>query len=254
LQQYKKDRLLVKEFATRDEMGKAAATDVAAVVKALLANKSAINMIFAAAPSQDEFLAYFSSDLEIDFSRINAFHMDEYIGLAEDAPQAFGNYLKTHIFGKCPFHSVNYLNGQNPDFERECRRYSSLLSQVKVDIVCMGIGENGHIAFNDPQNADFKDKQVVKVVKLDEICRQQQVNDGCFSTISEVPELAMTLTVPTLMNADYHFCIVPTDRKAKAAREMLNGEILSGCPASILRTAPDAILYLDTQSASLLEQ
>jgi glucosamine-6-phosphate deaminase len=249
LQQLKKDKLLVKTFTTRDEMGKAAAADVAAVIKKLFKTKPTINMIFAAAPSQDEFLAYFSANPEIDFSRINAFHMDEYIGLDKDAPQGFGNYLKEHIFGKCPFRSVHYLNGQNPDSQEECRRYASLLEQYTIDIVCMGIGENGHVAFNDPQNADFHDPLAVKVVSLDEICRQQQVNDGCFQSLGQVPKTAMTLTIPTLMHAAYHFCMVPSGRKAQAIYDTLNGEITAKCPASILRTVPSVILYLDKQSA-----
>lgn len=252
MQQFKKDKLIVKEFTTRDEMGRAAAADVVSVIKELLKEKTVINMIFAAAPSQDDFLSCFSSSSEIDFSRINAYHMDEYIGLPKDAPQGFGNYLKQNIFGKCPFRSVNYLNGQNPDPQAECKRYAALLEQTKIDIVCMGIGENGHIAFNDPQNAEFEDPQIVKAVNLDGICRQQQVNDGCFESLDQVPKMAMTLTIPTLMKADYHFCIVPTNRKAKAAYDMLNGKISVQCPASILRTAPHAILYLDAQSASRL--
>lgn len=252
MQQFTNDKLSVKRFESRDEMGRTAAADVSAVVRQLLERKSTVSMIFAAAPSQDDFLKYFSTDSEIDFSRIHAFHMDEYIGLDKDAPQGFGNYLKQHIFGKCPFRSVHYLSGQNPDPEAECRRYASVLPREGVDIVCLGIGENGHIAFNDPQNADLRDSQVVKVVKLDAVCRQQQVNDGCFQSLDEVPKMAMTLTVPTLRNAAYHFCIVPTERKAKAVYKMLHGAISADCPASVLRAAPHAVLYLDAESASLL--
>jgi glucosamine-6-phosphate deaminase len=252
LKEFKRDNLEVKEYADRDEMGKDAALDAAAVIKALIAKKSEISMIFAAAPSQDEFLKYLSEDEEIDFSKINAYHMDEYIGLKSDAPQGFGNYLKEHIFGKCPFKSVHYLNGQNPDPEAECARYAALLGKTHIDIVCMGIGENGHIAFNDPANADFSDPKKVKTVKLDEICRQQQVNDGCFDSIDSVPRLAMTLTVPMLMSADWHFCIVPTDRKARAVKRMIDGSISAECPASVLRRAPHATLYIEARSASLL--
>lgn len=252
MKQLQKDLLRVKIFDSHTEMGKAAADDAAKVIIKLLSEKKTISMIFAAAPSQDDFLKYLSENENIDFSRINAFHMDEYIGLQKDAPQGFGNYLKKNIFDKCNFKSVNYLNGQNPDSDSECKRYALLLENNKIDIVCMGIGENGHIAFNDPQNADFKDPMAVKVVKLDEICRQQQVNDGCFKSLDLVPKNAMTLTIPTLMNADYHFCMVPNIRKAQAVYSTLNKDITSQCPASVLRTAPNAILYLDEQSSSKL--
>jgi glucosamine-6-phosphate deaminase len=250
MEQIQKDSLTVKRCVSRDEMGKVAENDVSEVILRLLKKKETISMIFAAAPSQDDFLQRLSENKEIDFSRINAFHMDEYIGLDRDAPQGFGNYLKKNIFGKCPFKSVHYLNGQNPDSQEECRRYASLLEQYTIDIVCMGIGENGHVAFNDPQNADFQDPLAVKVVNLDDICRQQQVNDGCFQSFGQVPKTAITLTIPTLMNADYHFCIVPSSRKAQAVYDTINGEISAKCPGSILRAAPHAILYLDEQSAS----
>lgn len=252
MRQFKKDNLLVKLFDTRDEMGKTAADEAADVIKSLLGKKAEINMIFAAAPSQDEFLRYLAAEPGIDFSRINAYHMDEYIGLAKDAPQGFGNYLKEHIFSKCPFKSVHYLNGQASDAEAECRRYSDMLGRVHIDVVCMGIGENGHIAFNDPRNADLDDPKSVKTVALDDVCRRQQVNDGCFGAFDEVPKTAMTLTVSMLTSADYHFCIVPTGRKAKAAKRMLEGEISAECPASVLRRAPHATLYLDKPAASLL--
>lgn len=252
MKEFMKDKLAVKAFVTRDEMGKIAAQDAAAAIKMLLKEKPEISMIFAAAPSQDDFLKYLREDKEIDFTRINAYHMDEYIGLDKDAPQGFGNYLKEQIFGKCPFKSVHYLNGQNPDPQAECARYSALLAKTHIDIVCMGIGENGHIAFNDPANADFSDPKSVKTVMLDDVCRQQQVNDGCFASFDKVPKMAMTLTVPMLMSADWHFCVVPTDRKAKAVKRMLEGSVSSECPATILRRAPHATLYLDAQGASLL--
>lgn len=252
MQQFQKDKLMVRTFSSRDELGKAAAADAAGAITRLLREKETIAMIFAAAPSQDEFLKYLSAHQEIDFSRIYAFHMDEYIGLDKDAPQGFGNYLKANLFGKRRFRSVEYINGQSPDPQEECRRYTEVLRRYPIDIVCMGIGENGHIAFNDPQNADFHDPQAVKVVQLDPVCRQQQVNDGCFASLGAVPETAMTLTVPTLMKADYHFCMVPTGRKAQAVHDMVRGEISEKCPASALRTVSDSILYLDEESASLL--
>ena len=233
-------------------MGEAAARDIKAKIKELLSTKAEINMIFAAAPSQNDVLKALVEDKEIEWNRVNAYHMDEYIGLDKNAPQGFGNFLKSHIFGLVPFKSVNYIDitTTNPDAEAE--RYGKLLLDNPTDIVIMGIGENGHIAFNDPPVADFNDKRVVNPVKLDEICRQQQVNDGCFKSIDEVPTHAMTLTVPTLVKAPYLFCIVPAPTKANAVYETLNGSIDEHCPASILRLQENAILYLDDQSSKLI--
>ena len=249
---FTKDQLRVNVYSSRDEMGRAAAADVKAAILRALADKETINMIFAAAPSQNEVLANLATDREIPWERVNAFHMDEYIGLDKNAPQGFGNFLHSHIFGIATFKSVNYIRIDAPDAEEECRRYEKLLFKNPTDIVVLGIGENGHIAFNDPPVADFNDKAMVKCVKLDEICRNQQVNDGCFSDISLVPTHALTLTVPTLVSAPTLFCIVPAPTKAKAVAATVNGEISTACPASILRTRVGAILYLDPDSSSLL--
>ena len=247
-----KDKLTVKIMPTRDEMGKAAGADIKAKILELLAKKETINMIFAAAPSQNEVLASLAADPEIPWNRVNAFHMDEYIGLSADAPQGFGNFLKNAIFGRAPFKSVNYINISAPDAEKECERYAALLAANPTDIVVMGIGENGHIAFNDPPVADFADKKMVKPVQLDEVCRNQQVNDGCFATLNDVPKTAITLTVPTLFAGDYLFCIVPAKTKANAVRATIEGEIGEHCPATILRRHASAILYLDGDSSALL--
>lgn len=246
------DKLRVKIFENRTLMGEDAAKDIKDKIKELLSKKAEINMIFAAAPSQNDVLASLVADKSIEWNRVNAYHMDEYIGLDKDAPQGFGNFLKEHIFGLVPFKSVNYIDISAVDPEREADRYAMLLAENPTDIVVMGIGENGHIAFNDPPVADFNDERLVKPVKLDEICRNQQVNDGCFKHIDEVPTHAMTLTVPALMSAPYQFCIVPAPTKAKAVYETLNGNIDEHCPASILRTKENAVLYLDADSAKLL--
>ena len=248
----KKDLLTVNIYETRDEMGKAAGADIKAKILELLSKKETINMIFAAAPSQNEVLASLAADPEIPWNRVNAFHMDEYIGLPADAPQGFGNFLKNAIFGRAPFKSVNYINISAPDAEKECERYAALLAANPTDIVVMGIGENGHIAFNDPPVADFVDKKMVKPVQLDEVCRNQQVNDGCFATLNDVPKTAITLTVPTLFAGDHLFCIVPAKTKANAVRATIVGEIGEHCPATILRRHASAILYLDSDSSALL--
>lgn len=249
---FQKDKLKVEIYDTRAEMGNAAARDIKAKIAQLLAEKGEINMIFAAAPSQNEVLAALADDGQIEWNRVNAYHMDEYIGLSADAPQGFGNFLKAHIFGRAPFKSVHYIDCTASDPEKEAARYEKLLGDNPPDIVVMGIGENGHIAFNDPPVADFKDARGAKVVKLDEVCRNQQVHDGCFARLEEVPKYAITLTVPTLVSAPWLFCIVPAKTKANAVKECLTGEIGEHCPASILRLQENAVLYLDKDSASLL--
>ncbi len=252
MKEFVKDKLKVEAFDTRAQMGEAAAKDISACFAKLLKEKSEINVIFAAAPSQNDVLSALCNDKSIEWGRINAYHMDEYIGLSKSAPQGFGNFLREHIFGLVPLKSVNYIDCEAKDPEKEAERYGKLLRENPADIVIMGIGENGHIAFNDPPVADFNDKKTVKAVKLDEICRNQQVNDGCFTSIADVPTRALTLTVPTLVSAKYLFCIVPASTKAKAVYETLNGSIDEHCPASILRKHDNATLYLDEKSSALL--
>lgn len=253
MKNYNVDKLQVKIMDTREEMGKVAGDDIAAKIVELLKEKEYINIIFAAAPSQNETLASLLEHKEIDWTRINAFHMDEYIGLPSNSTAKFGQYLNDHIFGLAPFRSINYINTAVKSIEEECDRYSELLKKFPPDIVCMGIGENGHIAFNDPPVADFNDPKMAKPVALDMTCRIQQVNDKCFKTLDEVPKYAITLTVPTLFNAGHLFCSVPAITKAAATKEMLTTDkIDEHCPATILRRHNSAILYLDSQSASEL--
>lgn len=250
--EFTSDNLCVRIFPDRQAMGRSAAADIAEEIRRVLAQKEYCNMIFAAAPSQNEVLAALAADKSIDFGRINAFHMDEYCGLPADAPQGFGNFLREAIFGKVPFRSVHYLNGLAADIPAECARYSALLEVYPTDIVCLGIGENGHIAFNDPAVANFHDKALCKQVVLDPVCRQQQVHDGCFASIDLVPTHALTLTVPALFRGKALFCVVPAATKARAVLQTVRGPIGEQCPASILRTRSTAVLYLDPDSASML--
>ena len=247
----KKDRLTTRIYPTRESMGAAAAADIAACIAGLLEEKETVNIIFAAAPSQNEALKGLREDKSIPWQRVNAFHMDEYVGLPTDAPQRFSNFLKDALFDHVPLRSVHLLDGSQ-GAEAEIVRYSRLLRENPVDIVCMGIGENGHIAFNDPHVADFNDPALIKVVDLDETCRMQQVHDGCFAALDDVPTHALTLTVPALASAKYLFCVVPAPTKAPAVRRTVCGEIGAHCPATILRTLPDAIMYCDRDSAALL--
>lgn len=250
----KKDMLQAAIYPARSEMGLEAASAIGDSIRRALERKPFCNIIFAAAPSQNEVLAALTAlagSGEADFSRVNAFHMDEYIGLSPNAPQSFANFLKSALWNRAAFHSVNCLDG-NAVPEEECLRYSRLLEENPADITVMGIGENGHIAFNDPHNADFQDPHKVKVVTLDEVCRLQQVHDGCFRSLAEVPLQALTLTIPALTAAKEIFCIVPAKSKASAVSRTLNNPVDESCPATILRHHRCARLYLDQDSASLL--
>ncbi|MFA8342487.1 MAG: glucosamine-6-phosphate deaminase [Rhodothermaceae bacterium] len=250
LKEIKTDKLVTNIYEGREELGKAAAEDMIEIIKNLMKQKEKLRIVFAAAPSQNEFLNEMLSS-DIDWNKIEAFHMDEYIGLPKNAPQTFGHYLRENIFDKVDFSNINYIDPSNNP-EEECERYAALLKEAPIDIVFMGIGENGHIAFNDPPVADFEDEKFVKVVELDEPCRVQQVNDGCFPKFEDVPKTAFTLTVPALMSADYLSVCVPGITKAVAVKNTLKGEISTKCPATILRTHKQAKLYIDTDSASLL--
>lgn len=247
----KYDNLELFICENRTVMGEKAAVDAAECIKKVVAAKGEANCIFAAAPSQNDFLKALVADKSIPWNKVNAYHMDDYVGLKQGCEQSFSGFLKSHIFDLVPFKSVNLINGQNNP-EDEADRYAKLLKENKTDIVFMGIGENGHIAFNDPGVADFNDPKYVKVVKLDDACRMQQVHDKCFPTFDDVPEKAFTVTVTGLMAADYHFCIVPTKLKAPATKRALEGAISEECPASILRNKKNAKMYIDEDCASLL--
>ncbi|RFZ90988.1 glucosamine-6-phosphate deaminase [Mucilaginibacter conchicola] len=248
-----KDKLKVLVLPDRAALGQTAAAMVSDKIKELLSTKGDINIIFAAAPSQDEFLSALIADERIEWDRINAFHMDEYLGLPDNAPQLFSSFLKRSIFYRVPFKSVNCINGNASDAEAECERYAVLLKAHPTDIVCMGIGENTHIAFNDPHVAEFNDLKAVKTVTLDMACRQQQVNDGCFEGIDDVPKYAITLTVPTLMSGAHLFCMVPGANKRAAVNYTLTAPVSETYPSTILRTHNSCVLFADTNSLNTVD-
>ena len=242
--------LQVSVYDSRESMGQAAAAFTAQAIQLLLQKERYINMVFAAAPSQNEFLDELATLKGIDWSRIRAFHLDEYIGLPRGHPQRFASYLHEHIFGRVPFKEIHYLDsGDGTSPEEMCTRYSALLEEYPLHIACIGIGETGHIAFNDPSVADFDDSEKVKIVKLEDKSRQQQVNDGCFSSLEEVPTHAITLTIPSIMSAEKIVCVVPGNRKREAIERALEGPITTECPASVLRRHKDVGMFLDKESA-----
>ncbi len=245
------ERLAIRVYTDRGTMGAAAGAAVAMALRDRLARQARARMIFAAAPSQDELLDALVREPGIDWGRVTALHMDEYLDLADDAPQRFGHYLRERLFDRVEPGEVHYLaaraiaSGDAVAAEAECRRYAALVRAAPIDIVCLGIGENGHLAFNDPPVADFADPATVKPVTLDDACRRQQVHDGCFATLAAVPHRALTLTIPALMAGARLFCTVPGPTKRAAIRAALDGPIATACPASILRRHPDCTLFTD---------
>ena len=250
LKSVKKDKLLTEVYDTRAAMGEAAGKAAAAHLRRLLSEKDEVNVIFAAAPSQNDMLAVLCAEPDIDWSRVNAFHMDEYIGLSADAPQGFGNFLDRYLFSLVPFKAVYRIDCTAKDPAAECARYTALLLQYPVDLVCLGIGENVHISFNDPGEAKFDDPETVKVVTHDLVCRTQQVHDGCFASLDEVPTHALTLTVPTLTAAPHLVCTVPAPTKRAAVGKVVLGPITEDVPATAMRLHDDCVMYCDADSGA----
>jgi glucosamine-6-phosphate deaminase len=252
INKFKKDLLLVRIYINRIALAYDAAHHTAKKIRQLLETSDSISIIFASTPSQKEFLEALAAQPNIDWNRITAFHMAEYIGLPDDAAQSFGNFLKNHLFYKVPFKAVHYLNGNAADLEQECKRYAGLLTEYKPKIVCMGIGENTHIAFNDPHVPDLDETKTVKMVKLDEQCRRQQVSDGCFTSLNQVPTRALTLTISALFSPEVVFCMVPDRDKSQAVYHTLTENICAKYPSTVLRQHPNSILFLDKESAMLI--
>lgn len=247
----KVEKMSVHIFDTREEMGKVAAEDAARRINAIIAKNGVANVVFAAAPSQNDLIENLLK-ADIDWSKVRAFHQDEYVGISAEEPAGFGNFLDRAIFKKVHFKELHYLLCCADEAEEKCEAYAELLRKYPIDLIFLGIGENGHLAFNDPAVADFNDPKMVKIVELDDVCRQQQVNDGCFAALDDVPKQAMTMTMSLIMNIPEAICVVPTIRKANAVYRALCGEVTTACPSSILRNHPNAALYLDKDSASML--
>lgn len=239
----------VRVYSDRVALGAAAAADVTALLRERLGSQAHVRLVLASAPSQAEFCAGLVTAPGVDWARVTLFHMDEFIGLPPGAPQRFSEWLRRNVLVFLPEATFHRLM-PSPDPEAEATRYSALLAETAIDAVCMGIGINGHIAFNDPPVADFEDPLDVKIVEMDEVCRRQQVDDEGFPSMCAVPRKALTLTVPRLIRADRLFCMVPGPQKAAAVRDALKGPVSTACPASALRRHADCRLYLDTGSAS----
>ncbi|WP_137403007.1 6-phosphogluconolactonase [Echinicola rosea] len=239
-------------FSNRELAGIAAGKEVEQCIVNLQAAQDEVRIVFAAAPSQTGMLSYLASSNKIRWEKVVAFHMDEYIGLEKNAPELFASYLKEILFSKLPFKEVNLIKPQG-DSQAELARYERLIAKAPIDLVCLGIGENGHIAFNDPPVAQFDDPQVIKLVELEEACRVQQVNDQCFDQLEDVPTTAVTLTIPTLMAAKAMVCVVLGENKSQAVSDTLTKAVSTDCPASILTTHPNCKFYFNQAAVSKID-
>ncbi|WP_262517683.1 6-phosphogluconolactonase [Agrobacterium tumefaciens] len=243
------DRLVIRSEASRSDMAKTASLDLAATLRQLLAAKDRVSVMFAAAPSQQDTLALLCREKAIDWSRITAFHMDEYIGLEAGHMARFANWLDRYLFSHLPFGAVHRIEPHRFASPEACATdYACRLAAEPLDLVCLGVGINGHLAFNDPPEARFDEKEAVKVVTLAQDCRAQQVEDECFAQLTDVPQRAITVTIPALLAATSMICIVPGALKKEAVTRMLTGPVTEDCPASILRTHNQARLYIDSDS------
>jgi glucosamine-6-phosphate deaminase len=254
VQGFRADNLNVYVYENRKLMGKAAAAEIAAELRRTIQERGKAVVILASAPSQNEFLANLAEAPDIDWSRVIAFHLDEYLGMDEKAPQSFRRFLIDRLVNKVSFGEFHGLRGDAPDAAQEVSRYAELLRDNPPDFAVLGIGENGHLAFIDPPFCDFNDPQAVKIVELDEVCRNQQVNDGAFTSLDEVPRHALSLTIPTIMARPKLFAIAPGPAKRQAIRNTVEGPISTQCPASILRTHSDAHLFIDRDSVEFLNR
>jgi glucosamine-6-phosphate deaminase len=245
--------LKIEIYPTRVAAGEAAASAAAESLRLLAGHQSAVSVIFATGASQLETLRALTAKPGLPWDRVTGFHMDEYLGIGPEHSASFRRYLREHLTRRINLGAFHEIDGTSPDSERTCREYADLLRGQRPQLCLLGIGENGHLAFNDPAEANFRDPLDVKVVSLDQACRQQQVAEGWFSELQEVPPQAITLTIPVLMRVPKLILSVPGNRKAAVVRRVLTKDISTSCPATILRTHPDVTLYLDAESAAQLE-
>ena len=244
------ESLRISIYRTNQELGAAAAQEASEIIRLAARARGVANIIVATGNSQLTFLAALRADTSIPWPQVNIFHMDEYVGLAPDHPASFPLFLKRHLLETIQPKAFFPVPGRAENIERACKEYETLLREHPADLCALGYGENGHLAFNDPPFADFDDPTWVKIVKLADASRRQQVGEGHFGSLDEVPTHAMTLTIPALLAAKRVLAIVPEARKAEAVYRALRGPISEDCPGSILRQAPHAHLFLDLDSAA----
>jgi glucosamine-6-phosphate deaminase len=250
--QFTVDTVRVTVHRTGQQLGDAVAAQVAGLVREAVASRGVARVIIGTGPSQATFIAALVARQDVPWQDVEVFHMDEYLGMPVTHPASFRRWLRTHLTDQVPVRASHELEGDAADTDAEIARYTALLEAAPIDVSCVGFGENGHLAFNDPPVADFADPATVKRVMLDERCRLQQVGEGHFPSLEATPATALTVTVPALLRARTVVACVPERRKAAAVRDALEGPIATSCPASALRTHPRAFVHLDLEAASLL--
>lgn len=242
----------VRGFPDKQAAGAAGAATAGNLIRETLARKSRMSIVFASAVSQDAFLAALRAEKDIHWERITAFHMDEYAGMAPSHPASFRRFLRERLFNYVHETIFHELNGEAADLDAECARYEALLREAKPDLAIMGIGENGHVAFIDPPVCDFKEQRLVRPVELDDVCRMQQVHDGAFAKLEDVPKRAVSLTTTTFLRIPRALVFVSGEHKAAAVAATIEGPIAESCPASVLRRHKYATLFLDPAAGSKL--
>jgi len=248
------DQLVCRVYGSNEEMGRAAAERAAEVLQQAIQARGVANMVLAAANSQLTFLHALREIDAVNWQAVNVFHMDEYLGLPPGHPASFALFLRRHLIDHVAIGAFYPVPCRPEDVDLASQAYELLLKAHPVDLCCLGIGENGHVAFNEPPVADFEDPVWLKTVALDEVSRQQQVGEGHYASLNEVPTHALTMTISALRAAKEMICIVPETRKAQAVYDTLLGPVSTACPASILRQTPYAVLYLDVDAASQIPE
>jgi len=241
----------IRVFDTKQELGRAAAERAAAALSEAIARNGEARVIAATGASQFDFLDALTARKDVDWARVDMFHLDEYVGVADTHPASFRRYLRERIVERVHPRAFHFLAGDAPDPRAECRRVGALLQRAPVDVAFVGIGENGHLAFNDPP-ADFETQEPYLVVELDADCRRQQLGEGWFATLDDVPRRALSMSIHQILAAREILCVVPDARKAKAVAACLSGAVTPLRPSSILQTHARTTVYLDRNSASLL--
>jgi glucosamine-6-phosphate deaminase len=246
------ESLTVRLYRSAVDLAEDAAREVQTYLQQVIAAQGSARAILATGNSQLQFLDELIRLGGVDWSKITFFHMDEYLGISGDHTASFRRYMRERVEQKIKPKQFHYLEGDALEPINECERYAQLLQEKPIDLCCLGIGENGHLAFNDPPVANFKDPHLVKIVKLDDTCKMQQVKQGHFPNLETVPPYALTLTIPALCAAKKMVGLCPGKNKAQPLRDALKGPVSPACPASILRRQPQAVLLVDTESSSLL--
>jgi glucosamine-6-phosphate deaminase len=246
--------LSVEIWPSNVDLARSAAAKSAELIGHAITQSGEARILVSTGNSQVEFISALALRSDIEWASVDVFHLDEYVGMPDTDPASFRRWIKIHLSDRVHPRTTHYLAGDAPDLEAELDRYSQLLREAPIDVAFVGIGENGHIAFNDPHIADFHDPKIVKRVDLDEQCRMQQVGEGHFPILEAAPREAVTVTCPALMSANAWISCVPDLRKAAAVQAALEGPVSPACPASLIQTHPNAYLYLDLPSAQYLQR